>query len=134
MAVIYIVLDCASPTAHNDGAFRTLVSVTEIEYRAGIHLQQAARRAAILGYGGPHHVRELRRLDPYRGLDAPTCDPSDVHAPSMSTRLDELLSPGALSEHSFAPPVQSIDAAHPHADASISPRIGAARKTGANNR
>jgi hypothetical protein len=122
MPIIHIVLDCASPTAHNDGAYRTLVIATESEYRDGLHLQQAARRAAILGYGGPHHVRESRRLDPDRVIEARDCQaPDELLAPSMRARLDLLVPEDGAA---IACPADQRDAEPPVVRSAIWRRVG----------
>ena len=63
MVVVRICLACTSPTRAPSGAYSTLVAVTEEAYASGDHLRIAAARAALLGYGGPHHVLEARRVD-----------------------------------------------------------------------
>ena len=63
MPLIHITLQCAMPTAHPDGAFRTLVAVTDEELLDGDHLREAVRRASIIGFGGPHRVLASRQLD-----------------------------------------------------------------------
>lgn len=63
MAVVRISLSCTSPTRAPSGAYSTLVALTEKAYAAGDHLRIAAARALLLGYGGPHHVLEARRVD-----------------------------------------------------------------------
>ena len=63
MAVVRISLACTSPTRTPSGAYSTLVAVPEEAYAAGDHLRIAAARALLLGYGGPHHVLEARRVD-----------------------------------------------------------------------
>src|SRR5690349_5282840 len=64
MPIVHISLECTTPTAHADGAFRTLVAVTEAELRDGAHLREAGRRASIVGFGGPHRVLASWQLYP----------------------------------------------------------------------
>lgn len=63
MPVVRITLDCATPTSHEDGAFRTFIAVTDAEFRDGVHIREAARRASIIGFGGPHRVLASRPFD-----------------------------------------------------------------------
>lgn len=62
MPVLRVFLECTSPTGRPGGAFDTFVRVSEDEMEVGVHLRLASRRAAILGYGGPHRVLETRRI------------------------------------------------------------------------
>lgn len=63
MVTVRISLACTSPTRSLTGAFSTLLTVTEEDYAQGEHLRVAIARALLLGYGGPHHVLEARRVD-----------------------------------------------------------------------
>lgn len=63
MPTVRVSLACTSPTRSPSGSYSTLVGLTEEAYAAGDHLRIAAARAALLGYGGPHHVLEARRVD-----------------------------------------------------------------------
>jgi hypothetical protein len=93
MPVVHITIECATRTAHADGAFRTLVAVTDAELREGAHLREAARRASIIGFGGPHRVLACRRLDAVTPeVPAPLVTlEGELPAPSMSERLELLL-------------------------------------------
>jgi hypothetical protein len=90
MPIIHITLECATPTSHPDGAFRTLVAVTDAELRDGRHVSEAVRRASIIGFGGPHRVLASKRIgavtadDPVR----PILLDGDRATPSMRDRLD----------------------------------------------
>lgn len=96
MPVLHISLECATPTAHASGAFRTLVAVTDTELREGAHLREAARRATIIGFRGPYRVLACRRVDAIT-LEAPaplaTLD-GEPPAVSISDRLELLLMVG----------------------------------------
>lgn len=96
MPLFLIRLDCASPTSHPDGEFVTVVRATTAEYRAGLHLKYAARRAAIVGFGGPHRVRELRRLGGIPHEEAGESEPEqdhDITIEAMRSRLALILRP-----------------------------------------
>jgi len=72
MPAFRVFLQCTSPTLRPGGVFHTLVHVSEDDLADGAHLRAACRRAAILGFGGPHHVVEVRHLD------SPTQAPADA--------------------------------------------------------
>ena len=100
MPVIHITLQCAMPTAHADGAFRTLVAVSATELCDVQHLREAVRRAMIVGFGGPHHVVAWRQLDalaPERSDHAALTDGHPVLR-SLEERLQPLLTPVAPEE------------------------------------
>lgn len=63
MPTFRVFLECTSATSRPGGAFDTFVHVSDDEMADGAHLRVACRRAAILGFGGPHRIREVRRLD-----------------------------------------------------------------------
>ena len=115
MPLVHITLECATPTSQVDGAFRTLVAVTYAELREGAHLREAARRASIIGFGGPHRVLASRRLD------AATLEPPEIRAimerepaaPPMSERLAARMSAGAAPDDEIA----DLHACHPPARA-----------------
>lgn len=71
MPTVRVSLACTSPTKSPLRAYSTLVLVSEDAYAEGAHLRVAATRASLLGYGGPHHVLEARRVDggPVRAED-----------------------------------------------------------------
>lgn len=96
MPVVHITLECATPTGHADGAFRTLVAVTDAQLHEGAHLREAVRRALIVGFGGPHRVLAFRRLDSVTP-EVPTYLAAAIGqraGPSMSERLESLLALG----------------------------------------
>lgn len=91
MPVLRVFLECTSPTGRPRGAFDTFVRVSEEELAGGAHLRVACRRAAILGFGGPHRVLEVRRFG------APSVTPTVVGdaRPRMETRLIAALAQAA---------------------------------------
>lgn len=101
MPVFHIMLDCATPTSHVDGAFRTLVAVTDAEQREGAHFREAARRASIIGFGGPHRVVAVAQLDAIAPEETAhlAARISQRPAPSMSERLESLLALGTGAVH-----------------------------------
>lgn len=121
MPVLHITLECALPTAHADGAFRTLVAVTDAELHDGVHLREAVRRATIIGFGGPHHVlasRQLYAVTPEAPAHPPV--PEDrLTPPSGKERLDALLTTAMdvdddrLRPETDMPPIRARRAAAP---------------------
>lgn len=63
MPAFRVFLQCTSSTLRPGGVFDTLVMVSDDELAADTHVRAACRRAAILGYGGPQQVVEVRRFD-----------------------------------------------------------------------
>lgn len=131
MPVFHISLECTTPTAHTDGTFRTLVAVTDAELRGGAHLREAARRALIIGFGGPHRVVASRRLDavspePSVGLSIPD---GQLPVPSMGDRLELLLPLATAADDNLAAP----DALHPPMAARRQQSRRHARVRGTNN-
>ena len=109
MPVVHITLECAAPTSHVDGAFRTLVAVTDAELREGAHFREAARRASIIGFGGPHRVVAVARLDAIAEETAHLATRDCQRpAPSMSERLESLLALGPAA-------VQDVSESHTNA-------------------
>lgn len=106
MPVVHISLECATPTAHADGAFRTLVAVTDAELREGAHLREAARRASIVGFGGPHRLVTATRLDAATPEEATHFAALNVRwvGRSMNARLDSLLTPEIAGEGNLPEP------------------------------
>lgn len=100
MPVVHITLECAMPTAHTDGRFRTLVFVTDAELRDGDHVREAIRRASIIGFGGPHRVCAAKRLDAVAFEVCTESDPPDEgrSASSLCERLEPLLTAATAVE------------------------------------
>lgn len=93
MPILHITLDCSTPTSHPDGEYRTLVAVTHAELRDGLHLREASRRAAILGFGGPHRVVVSKELFAFESEMPASSDlmDGDLVPSAMGKRLDTLL-------------------------------------------
>ena len=83
MPTFHIYIDCATATGRPGGTFDTFVHVSDDAMIAGAHLRLACRRAAIIGFGGPHRIVEARRLDP-PSLDR---DSVDNARPALEARL-----------------------------------------------
>lgn len=93
------------PTAHPDGAFRTLVAVTDEELLDGDHLREAVRRASIIGFGGPHRVLASRQLDAIAPETPGHSALLDGHQAlrSMKERLEPLLALPTAVDHDGVP-------------------------------
>jgi hypothetical protein len=107
MPVLRVFLECTAPTGRPRGAFDTFVRVSEEELVGGSHLRIACRRAAILGFGGPHRVLEVRRFG------APSVTPTvvDDTRPRLETRLLAALARAA--EAAVGPAVMEVPSGSP---------------------
>lgn len=113
MPLVRVSLDSATPASSPDGTFDTLLRVTERELADGEHIRMATRRAMIIGFGGPHFVLGVHRLDIAR--DTPALEPvgptRDLGLPAsvQPTRLLSLLADGSES----APDAATVSAPAP---------------------
>ena len=62
MPTVRVFLRCATPTNRASGLYDTFINVSDEGFSTGEHVRVAIERAAMLGYGAPHRVAEVRVL------------------------------------------------------------------------
>lgn len=91
MPLVRVSLNSATPANGPGGRFDTYIRVTDRELADGEHIRMAVRRAMIVGFGGPHCVLGVRRLD--IATDSPVPEPL---GPTPDLRLPASIAPAGL--------------------------------------